>query len=117
MTAHRDAADLAQAADLGPAAGRGVVLALGSNLGDRLANLQRGLDLLCAGPGLAGSAVSPVYETAPVGGPDQGDFLNAVLVATSTLPARSVLDRCRAAEAALHRVRAQAWGPERSGSG
>ena len=52
-----------------------------------------------------------MYETAPVGGPDQGDYLNAVLVATSALPARSILDRCQAAEAALHRVRTQVWGP------
>jgi 2-amino-4-hydroxy-6-hydroxymethyldihydropteridine diphosphokinase len=90
---------------------REVVLALGSNLGDRLANLQGGVDALCAGPGLAVRAVSPVYETAPVGGPDQGDFLNAVLIAASGLAALDVLARCRAAEAALGRVRADRWGP------
>lgn len=105
MTAAREAA-----ADGEPGARR-IVLALGSNLGDRLANLQGGLDVLCAGPGLAGSAVSPVYETVPVGGPAQDDFLNAVLIATSALPARSILDRCRAAETALQRVRAEVWGP------
>jgi 2-amino-4-hydroxy-6-hydroxymethyldihydropteridine diphosphokinase len=114
---HGEAAGRGQAESHGQAAGRGeltarrVVLALGSNLGDRLANLQGGLDVLCAGPGLARSAVSPVYETVPVGGPDQRDFLNAVLVATSALPARSILNRCRAAEAALRRVRAEVWGP------
>jgi 2-amino-4-hydroxy-6-hydroxymethyldihydropteridine diphosphokinase len=90
---------------------RAVVLALGSNLGDRLANLQGGIDALCAGPGLPVRAVSPVYETAPVGGPEQGAFLNAVLIAASALPARDVLARCRAAEAALGRVRAERWGP------
>jgi len=41
--------------------GQTVVLALGSNLGDRLANLQGGVDALCAGPGLDDVAVSPVY--------------------------------------------------------
>ena len=56
-----------------------VVLALGSNLGDRLANLQAAVDALA--PGLEEVAVSPVYETAPVGGPPQPDYLNAVLVA------------------------------------
>jgi len=88
-----------------------VVLALGSNLGDRLANLQGGVDALCAGPGLEDIAVSPVYETAPVGGPAQPDYLNAVLTASTSLPARAVLDRGRAAEAALRRVRGQRWGP------
>jgi 2-amino-4-hydroxy-6-hydroxymethyldihydropteridine diphosphokinase len=88
-----------------------VVLALGSNLGDRLGNLQRGVDALCAGPGLEGVAVSPVYETAPVGGPAQPDYLNAVLVAATALPARGVLGRGQAAERALHRVRRERWGP------
>jgi len=88
-----------------------VVLALGSNLGDRLASLQGGVDALCAEPGLEDVAVSPVYETAPVGGPAQPDYLNAVLTASTSLPARAVLDRARAAEAALRRVRAQRWGP------
>jgi 2-amino-4-hydroxy-6-hydroxymethyldihydropteridine diphosphokinase len=88
-----------------------VVLALGSNLGDRLANLQGGVDALCAGPGLENVAVSPVYETVAVGGPAQPDYLNAVLTASTSLPARAVLDRGRAAEAALRRVRGQRWGP------
>ena len=91
--------------------GAAVVLALGSNLGDRLANLQGGVDALCAEPGLDQVALSPVYESAPVGGPAQPDYLNAVLVAVTSLPARSVLDRARAAEAARHRVREQRWGP------
>jgi 2-amino-4-hydroxy-6-hydroxymethyldihydropteridine diphosphokinase len=91
--------------------GRAVVLALGSNLGDRLANLQGGVDALCARPGLSSVRVSPVYETAPVGGPAQPEYLNAVLVATTTLSARAVLDRCHEAENALGRVRAERWGP------
>lgn len=95
----------------GTAAGtRQVVLALGSNLGDPLANLRAGLDMLAAA-GLGRLSVSPVYETAPVGGPPQDDFLNAVVIAETALPARAVLDRARQAEAALGRVRAQRWGP------
>ena len=86
-----------------------VVLALGSNLGDRLANLQAAVDALA--PGLEEVAVSPVYETAPVGGPPQPDYLNAVLVAATSLPPRAVLDRGRAAEAALGRARGPRWGP------
>jgi 2-amino-4-hydroxy-6-hydroxymethyldihydropteridine diphosphokinase len=110
MTAPRHDARPLPVLGADPAA-RLVVLALGSNLGDRLANLQGGLDVLCAAPGLSCAAVSPVYETVPVGGPEQGDYLNAVLIVTSALPARSILDRCQEAEAALRRVRAQAWGP------
>ncbi len=91
--------------------GPAVVLALGSNLGDRLANLQGAVDVLCAGPGLDDVAVSPVYETAAVGGPVQPDYLNAVLVATTDLPARAVLDRGLAAETARRRVRGPRWGP------
>jgi 2-amino-4-hydroxy-6-hydroxymethyldihydropteridine diphosphokinase len=86
------------------------VLSLGSNLGDRLANLQLGLDVLGSG-GLDLQAVSSVYETDPVGGPDQADYLNAVLLASCTLPARDVLGLCATAEAAAGRVRTQRWGP------
>jgi 2-amino-4-hydroxy-6-hydroxymethyldihydropteridine diphosphokinase len=88
-----------------------VVIALGSNLGNRLENLQGGLDALFDAPGLALVAVSPVYETVPVGGPEQPDYLNAVLIAQTSLPARRVLDRCHGVEAALGRVRREIWGP------
>ncbi|HWF80403.1 MAG TPA: 2-amino-4-hydroxy-6-hydroxymethyldihydropteridine diphosphokinase [Streptosporangiaceae bacterium] len=90
---------------------RPVVLALGSNLGDRLANLQAGVHHLAGAPGLWLSAVSAIFETAPVGGPVQPDFLNAVLLADSELPARSILDHCQAAEASLGRLREERWGP------
>jgi 2-amino-4-hydroxy-6-hydroxymethyldihydropteridine diphosphokinase len=90
--------------------GRTVVLALGSNLGDRLDNLQRGVDALC-GDGLRCTAVSAVFQTAPVGGPEQGDFLNAVVLADSALPAVVILRRCQQAEADLGRVRMVRWGP------
>ena len=92
-------------------ASRPVVLALGSNIGDRLANLQAGVDHLAPAPGLRLSAVSAVFETTPVGGPAQPDYLNAVLLADSDLPARSILDHCQAAERALGRVREERWGP------
>ncbi len=89
---------------------RPVVLSVGSNLGDRMTNLQLGLDVL-AGGGLILRAVSSVYETDPVGGEGQGDFLNAILLAVSALPARDILARCAAAEAAAGRVRTVRWGP------
>ncbi len=98
-----------QTAGAGPA-DRQVVLSLGSNLGDRLANLQLGVNQLAAA-GLACRAISSVYETAPVGGPEQEDYLNAVLVAVTALPARAVLAACAAAEAAAGRVRTVRFGP------
>jgi 2-amino-4-hydroxy-6-hydroxymethyldihydropteridine diphosphokinase len=93
---------------------RRVVLALGSNLGDRLANLQSAVELLAAAPQLSKPAVSPVYQTDPVvepGSPGQPDYLNAVLAADSSAPAGAILALARAAEAARHRVRLQPWGP------
>jgi 2-amino-4-hydroxy-6-hydroxymethyldihydropteridine diphosphokinase len=100
-------------ASAGPARGgpdQRVVIALGSNLGDRLANLQQGLSELCGG-GLDCEAVSAVFETAPVGGPAQDDFLNAVLLARTALTAEQVLRRCQHAEEQLGRVRTVRWGP------
>jgi len=91
--------------------GTRVTIALGSNLGQRLENLQGGLDALFDAPGLALVAVSPVYQTAPVGGPQQPDYLNAVLIATTTLPAHAVLERCHGVESVFGRVRDETWGP------
>jgi dihydroneopterin aldolase/2-amino-4-hydroxy-6-hydroxymethyldihydropteridine diphosphokinase len=101
---------------------RRTVLALGSNLGDRLATLQGGVEALLGGPpelgssgpgspGLALVALSPVYETMPVGGPPQPEYLNAVLIAETTLPATALLRRVQAVEAAFGRVRQEVWGP------
>src|SRR5260221_11826999 len=87
-----------------------LVLALGSNLGDRLANLQAGIDGLAATLGITPTAVSAVFETSPVGGPDQPDYLNAVLLASSDLPAAEILTRCQSADQARGRQRPRAWG-------
>jgi 2-amino-4-hydroxy-6-hydroxymethyldihydropteridine diphosphokinase len=95
----------------GPGAPRRTVLALGSNLGDRLATLQGGAGALLGAPGLALVALSPVYETVPVGGPPQPEYLNAVLIADTTLSPAALLRRCQAAESAFGRVRHEVWGP------
>jgi len=89
---------------------RPVVLALGSNLGDRIANLRLGIEAL-EGGAIALTAVSGVFETTPVGGPEQDNYLNVVVLAVSSLPARQVLERCAAAESAAGRVRTVRWGP------
>ncbi|NKZ01002.1 2-amino-4-hydroxy-6-hydroxymethyldihydropteridine diphosphokinase [Nocardiopsis dassonvillei subsp. albirubida] len=91
---------------------RRAVLSLGSNLGDRMASLQGAVDTLLGGAGApVPVAVSPVYETAPVGGPEQGAFLNAVLVVDADGPPRALLERAQAAERAFDRVREVRWGP------
>lgn len=85
-----------------------VVLSLGSNLGDRLVQLQTGVDVVHARLGVL--AVSPVYETAPVGGPPQDDYLNAVLLTAVERP-WDALEAARAAEGACARERRERWGP------
>lgn len=91
---------------------RRAALALGSNLGERLETLQAAVDALLASPELVGVAVSPVYETDPVGGPEgQPAYLNAVLVVETTLSPRILLERANAVEEALGRVREERWGP------
>ena len=86
-------------------------MGLGSNLGDRLAHLQAAVDGLARTPGVEVVAVSPVYETAPVGGPPQDDYLNAVVALDTELTPRALLDVAQRLEAAEHRVRRERWGP------
>ena len=88
-----------------------MVLSVGANLGDRLGTLQGCVDALGRLGETEVLAVSPVYETAPVGGPAQPDYLNAVVLAATTLPARELLDRLHEIEAAFDRVRLVRWGP------
>ena len=88
-----------------------VVVAMGSNIGDRLDYLQGGLDGLFDTPRITFLAVSPVYETTPVGGPEQSDYLNAVVIAETSMPAQAVLERCHSLEDAYGRVRDERWGP------
>jgi 2-amino-4-hydroxy-6-hydroxymethyldihydropteridine diphosphokinase len=86
-------------------------LGLGSNLGDRLANLQRAVDLLGTQAGIRVVASSSVWETEPVGGPPQPDFLNAVVRIETELGPSDLLDACHRVETELGRVRAARWGP------
>ncbi len=86
-------------------------VALGSNLGDRLANLQRAVDALGTHPRLRMVRSSRVYETEPVGGPEQPEFLNAVLEVETDLTPRGLLDACLAVEIDMGRVRTERWGP------
>jgi 2-amino-4-hydroxy-6-hydroxymethyldihydropteridine diphosphokinase len=92
-------------------AARVAVLALGSNLGDRRDILQGAVDAIEGIDRVHVTAASPVYETVPVGGPRQPDYLNAVLIVTTSLPPRELLDRLHEVEAAFDRVRLVRWGP------
>ena len=64
---------------------------LGSNLGDRLATLRSAVEAIDGSPEATLVAVSPVFETAPVGGPAQGDYLNAVVAVSSSVGAPALL--------------------------
>ncbi|HXQ90038.1 MAG TPA: 2-amino-4-hydroxy-6-hydroxymethyldihydropteridine diphosphokinase [Acidimicrobiales bacterium] len=80
---------------------------LGSNLGDRQAELGRAVDGL---PGVV--AVSRLYETEPVGGPrGQDPYLNVVVELDTELGPRALLDVARGLEAAAGRERTVRWGP------
>jgi 2-amino-4-hydroxy-6-hydroxymethyldihydropteridine diphosphokinase len=88
-----------------------VTLGLGANLGDRLATLQRAVDLL-ADRDVVVTASSQVWETEPVGGPaGQPLYLNAVVRARSNGGAREVLRAANDVEAELGRTRDVRWGP------
>jgi len=89
---------------------RRAFIGLGSNLGDRRALLQAAV----SGLEVAGdvTAVSPLYESEPVGGPEgQGPYLNLVVELATTDSPRQLLERCRALEEAAGRVRTVRWGP------
>lgn len=85
-------------------------LGLGSNLGDRAAHLAAGVERLAlVGDGLE---VSPVYETAPVGGPPgQGPYLNCVVRLVAELSPHELLAEAQRIEAAEGRVRTVRNGP------
>lgn len=86
-----------------------VVIGLGSNVGDRLANLREATSRIAAlGTVLARSSI---YETAPVGGPAQADFLNAALLVEYMESASALLAALQSIEHHLGRVRTERWGP------
>jgi len=90
---------------------RTAVIALGSNIGDRRDILQGAVDAIAGIAGVRLTASSPVYETVPVGGPPQPDYLNAVVLAEISISPRELLDRLQEVEAAFDRVRVIRWGP------
>lgn len=87
-----------------------LLLAIGSNLGDREGHLAAARDALPR-LGLRLLRESAVYETDPVGGPEQGPYLNQALCVHTELPPREALAACLAIESARGRLRRERWGP------
>lgn len=86
-------------------------LSLGSNLGDRKAQLQEAVRLLQLNPSISNLRMSSIYETAPVGYLDQHAFLNLVVRLETSLSPLELLDVCQEIEQALYRERLVRWGP------
>ncbi len=87
------------------------LVALGSNLGDRARTIELACEAICRLPGTCVVARSKLHETAPVGGPPQGDFLNAAVEVETRLAPRELLRGLLEIERELGRVRREANGP------
>ena len=85
------------------------VIALGANIGNPKEQMDLAITLLRES--LEVSAVSSYFTTAPVGGPEQPDYLNAVCIADSELPAANLLALLHGIEKVLGRERIEHWGP------
>ncbi|AMV60321.1 2-amino-4-hydroxy-6- hydroxymethyldihydropteridine pyrophosphokinase [Pediococcus damnosus] len=88
-----------------------VYLSVGSNLGDRQDNLSQAVHLLNQNKQVTVEKVSPVYQTQPVGGVPQDNFLNLAIHLTTTLTAYKLLDYLHEIEQMLRRKRLIHWGP------
>ena len=87
------------------------VVALGSNLGDRFDFLQKAVDKINSFKEIEILKISSVYETLPVGGPEQGNYLNAVISVNTELEAEELLFKLLLIELDLGRQREIVWGP------
>ena len=85
------------------------VVSLGANIGDPKANLDLAVALLRESTDVI--AVSSYLQTKPVGGPEQPDYLNAVAIVESELPAKDLLAVLNGIETAMGRTREIHWGP------
>jgi len=85
------------------------VIALGANIGNPKEQMDLAVALLREA--MEVTAVSSFYSTKPVGGPEQPDFLNAVCLLESELPALDLLSLLLGIEKSLGRERTEKWGP------
>ena len=86
-------------------------IALGSNMGDRHAELSRAREALADLPDTRVVAESAVEETEPLGPVPQGPFLNQMIAIETALAPRDLLARLKAIEESAGRVRSERWGP------
>lgn len=91
----------------------GALLALGGNVGDSRATLDRAVALLCGGDDVRLTARSAEYATPPWGVTDQAPFVNLCIAVDTVLPPHGLLARAQGVERKLGRDRAQEqrWGP------
>ena len=87
------------------------VIALGTNRGDRIGNLNQAIRAISRLPGVRITAGSKVYETDPVGFTDQKRFYNAVILVEADVSPQMLLGGCLGIEAAMGRVRTEKTGP------
>ncbi|MFZ4123653.1 MAG: 2-amino-4-hydroxy-6-hydroxymethyldihydropteridine diphosphokinase [Candidatus Planktophila sp.] len=85
------------------------VVALGANLEEPRKAIELAIELLKQAADV--TAVSSMYETEPVGGPEQENYINAVLILESELPAADLLSLLHGIEKSMGRVRDVRWGP------
>ena len=87
------------------------IVALGSNLGDKAANIDRAIRLLTEGGDVRLLARSRDYATEPWGKTDQDWFVNAAIAVATDLTPRDLLVRCKEIERRMGRVATEKWGP------
>jgi 2-amino-4-hydroxy-6-hydroxymethyldihydropteridine diphosphokinase len=85
------------------------VISLGANIGNPEEQIALAIAMLREATEVV--AVSSIYETEPVGGPDQPNYLNAICIAESDLPAADLLSVLHGIEKTLGRERLERWGP------
>ena len=86
-------------------------IGLGSNVGDKRANIARAVSLLTSDGDIRLVARSRDYRSAPWGVLEQDWFVNAVITVSTALSARQLLQRCQRVENEMGRVRLRKWGP------
>lgn len=94
-----------------PSAAFDAILALGSNVGDKAANIARALDVITSRGDVQILARSRLFKTPPWGVLEQDWFLNACALVATPLGPHELLGRCQDVERALGRVKLQRWGP------
>jgi 2-amino-4-hydroxy-6-hydroxymethyldihydropteridine diphosphokinase len=86
-------------------------IGLGSNVGNKVANIERAVALLDEESDIRVVRRSQLYKTKPWGKIDQDWFVNACIEVATGLPAHSLLERCITVEQRLGRIRGVKWGP------